>query len=73
LTVGEQNWIEPGLNSFNSWKIIGADIPIVSIECLELGKIAIEGGNISSSYTPESADLKDIACFPLSRYARKMD
>jgi hypothetical protein len=34
---------------------------IVRIECLELGKVAIEGGYVVRADTPECADFEDIS------------
>jgi hypothetical protein len=35
---------------------------IVCVECLELGEIAVERGDVLCADAPEGADLEDFAC-----------
>jgi len=35
---------------------------VVGVECLDLGKIAVESGDISPANAAERADLENIAC-----------
>ena len=36
------------------------DGPVIVVERLQLGEVAVEGGNVPRSYAPERANLKDL-------------
>lgn len=39
-----------------------ADGPVIVVECLELGEVAIKRGDVLRPYAPEGTNLEDIAC-----------
>jgi hypothetical protein len=48
--------------SAGGWGQREMDVRVVVVEGLELGKVAVEGGDVAASYAPVRADFEDGAC-----------